>query len=66
MGKIRRAGYILEWFIGDHEPRHLHVYDSQHRLLGRLDVDRMVGIENWTPDRKLIKVVQELVKEGRL
>jgi hypothetical protein len=66
MGKIRRAGYSLEWFIGDHEPRHIHVYDSRHRLIGRLDVDRMVGIENWTPDRKLIKVVQELVKEGRL
>jgi len=25
MGKIRRSGYILEWFLGDHEPRHIHV-----------------------------------------
>ena len=66
MGKIRRAGYILEWFIGDHEPRHIHVYDSKRRLLGRLDVDQMAGIEGWTPDRKLIKVVQELLSEGRL
>ena len=39
MGKVRRSGYILEWFIGDHEPRHIHVYDGKHRLLGRLDVD---------------------------
>jgi hypothetical protein len=28
MGKVRRSGYILEWFIGDHEPRHIHVYND--------------------------------------
>lgn len=66
MGKIRRSGYILEWFIGDHEPRHVHVYDTKHRLIGRRDVDRLVGIEGWTPDRKLIKLVQDLINEGRL
>jgi hypothetical protein len=66
MGKIRRSGYILEWYIGDHEPRHVHVYDGKHRLIGRLDVDRLVGIEGWTPDRKLIKLVQNLIDEGRL
>ena len=54
MGKVRRGGYILEWFIGDHVPRHIHVYDSKHRLMGRLDVDRMVGIEGWVPDRRLV------------
>jgi len=31
MGKVRRHGYILEWFIGDHVPRHVHVYDSKRR-----------------------------------
>ena len=66
MEKIRRSGYILEWFVGDHEPRHVYVYDSKHRLIGRLDVDRLVGIEGWTPDRKLIKQVPDLINEGRL
>lgn len=66
MGKIRRNGYILEWFIGDHQPRHVHVYTSQRRLIGRLDVDRMKGVENWTPDRKLVRLIAELKKEGRL
>jgi hypothetical protein len=45
MGRIRRSGYILEWFIGDHVPRHIHVYDSKRTFIGRLDVDRMVGLE---------------------
>jgi hypothetical protein len=66
MGKIRRGGYILEWFISDHVPRHIHVYDQKHRFLGRLDVDRLVGVEGWTPDRKLVKLIQALRSEGRL
>ena len=66
MGRVRRGGYILTWVIGDHEPRHIHVYDNKHRLIGRLDVDRLVGIEGWTPDRKLIKLVQDLRNESRL
>ncbi len=66
MGKIRRGGYILEWFIGDHVPRHIHVYDSKRKFMGRLDVDRMVGIEGWMPDRKLITLIQDLKQERRL
>ena len=66
MGKVRRSGYVLEWFIGDHEPRHVHVYDGKHRLVGRLDVDRLTGVEGWTPDRKLVKLITDLKREGRL
>jgi hypothetical protein len=66
MGKVRRSGYVLEWFIGDHVPRHVHVYDSKGRLIGRLDIDRMMGVEGWKPDRKLVKLVYDLKVEGRL
>ena len=66
MARVRRYGYVLEWFMGDHVPRHVHVYASKGRLLGRLDVDRLVGIEGWMPGRKLVKLVEELRSEGRL
>ena len=66
MARVRRYGYIVEWFIGDHVPRHVHVYDSRGRMVGRLDVDRLVGIEGWRPDQKLIKLIGELKHEGRL
>jgi hypothetical protein len=66
MGRIRRHGYYLEWFIGDHVPRHIHVYDSKGSFIGRLDLDRMAGIEGWMPDKKLIKLIEELRREGRL
>ena len=66
MARVRRYGYILEWFIGDHVPRHVHVYDGKRRFIGRLDVDRMVGLEGWTPDKKLVRFLAELRSEGRL
>jgi hypothetical protein len=66
MGKVRRGGYIIEWFIGDHRPRHVHVYTDKRERIGRLDVDQMLGVEGWTPDAKLIKLITDLKKEGRL
>ena len=66
MGKVVRSGYIIEWFIGDHRPRHVHVYTSKRKRIGRLDVDRLTGIEGWTPDHKLIKLITDLKNEGRL
>jgi hypothetical protein len=65
-GEITRRGYRIEWFIGDHGPRHVHVYDAKERFLGRLDIERMRGIEGWMPSKKLIKVIEELKREGRL
>ena len=66
MGRIRRSGYILEWYIGDHQPRHIHVYNTKYRLIGRFDLDKFIGVEGWTPNRKLLKLVQDLKNEGRL
>ena len=66
MGEITRRGYRIEWFIGDHSPPHVHVYDSKGRFIGRLDIQAMRGIEGWKPGRKLIKVIEELRSEGRL
>ena len=39
---------------------------QRKRFLGRLDVERMRGIEGWMPSKKLIKVIEELKREGRL
>jgi Domain of unknown function (DUF4160) len=67
MGRVRRGGYIIKWFIGDHHPpRHVHVEKENGELLGRLDLERMTGMEGWQPDRKLLKIIEELRREGRL
>jgi hypothetical protein len=46
MGKIRCGGYTPEWFIGDHTARHIGVYDSKRKSIGRLDL-------GWTAWRAL-------------
>ena len=66
MGRVRRYGYVVEWFIGDHVPGHVHVYDGTGRFIGRLDIHALAGVESWMPDRKLLKLIAELRKEGRM
>ena len=66
MGKIRRGGFIIKWFIGDHSPRHVHIETPGGKLIGRLDLETMTGLEDWQPGRKLVKIIQELQTEGRL
>ena len=66
MGKVRRGGYIIVWWTGDHEPRHVHVKTSSGKKLGRLDLTALRGLEGWLPDRKLIAVIEQLKSEGRL
>lgn len=66
MGEISRGGFRLEWHIGDHPPRHVHVYDSKDRFIGRLNIESMQGIEDWIPGKKLVKIIRDLIKEGKL
>jgi hypothetical protein len=66
MGRIRRHGYTIEWYIGDHAPRHVHVYDAKGCFLGRFALGEMTGMKSWKPSRDLIKLIRELQKEGRL
>lgn len=66
MGRIRRGGYIITWFIGDHEPRHVHVETANGKLIGRLDLATRRGLEDWQPDKKLLRIIEELERAGRL
>jgi len=66
MGKVRRGGYIIKWFIGDHPPRHVHIETTKGKLLGRLNMDTLTGMEDWQPSKELLQVIAELKKEGRL
>jgi len=38
MSKIRRGGYVFLTWIGDHSPRHVHVYRSGQLVL-KWDLD---------------------------
>lgn len=66
MGRIRRGGYVFEWWIGDHPPRHVHVSDADGRLLGRVRLDTKESLDEWRPSRKVLELITELEDEGRL
>ena len=62
--KIRRGNYVFLTWIGDHSPRHVHVYRNS-KLVVKWD------LENWQPmkgkaSRKLLQLIVVLNEEGVL
>lgn len=64
MGKIRRAGYLFISWIGDHSPRHVHVFKNG-RLILKWNLEASVVMSGHATSR-LRKIIAELVQEGRL
>jgi hypothetical protein len=66
MGKVRRGGYIFEWWIGDHTPRHVHVSDSNGELLGRVALEDFQSLDDWKAPKKVVVIIRQLIDEDRL
>ena len=64
MTRIRRGGYVFVTWIGDHPPRHVHVYqDDQLVLVWDLSANKSIRGE---PSRRLVRMIGELRLEGLL
>ena len=64
MARIRRGGYIFLTWVGDHSPRHVHVY-RDGKLVVKWDLENrmpMVGDAN----RRILSLIDELESEGLL
>jgi len=62
--KIRRGNYVFLAWVGDHSPRHVHVY-RDGTLIVKWDLD------NWQPMKgqataRVQRLLRELVEEGKL
>jgi hypothetical protein len=66
MGRVRRGGYVLTWWKGDHPPPHVHVRTQAGRKLGRLNLATLQGMEGWMPEARLLRIIKELREEGRI
>jgi hypothetical protein len=64
VSKIRRGGYVFISWIGDHDPRHVHVY-KDGKLLAKWDLDGWRVMQGQVTTR-LIRLLEELRDEGRL
>jgi hypothetical protein len=64
MSKIRRGGYIFLTWIGDHAPRHVHVY-REGRFVVKWDLDNDQPMDGRA-SQTVIKLIRELDSEGKL
>jgi len=64
MPKVRRGGYIFVAWVGDHSPRHVHVY-RDGKLIVKWDLDNWQAMKGQTTTR-ITKLLKELVEEGTL
>ena len=66
MGRIRRSGYMFIWWIGDHRPRHVHVFDKADRLITRVNLGTMQPMDISKIEGKILVLIRQLQDEGRL
>ena len=64
MGRIKCGGYIIDWWIGDHYPKHVHIY-RDGKEIAKIQIPQMILLTG-NVNRKLRKIIQKLVKEGKL
>jgi hypothetical protein len=62
--KIRRGGYVFLAWVGDHSPRHVHVY-RDGRLVVKWDLDHWTAMKGRATGR-ILALLQELTEEGKL
>lgn len=64
MGKLRRGNYVFVYWVGDHPPRHVHVY-RDGRLLLKWDLENDKPMKGGV-SQQILKYINELRREGRL
>ncbi len=64
MGKIKRGNYVFYTWIGDHGPRHVHVYKDGKKVL-KWDLDNEMAMKG-KPTAELLEIIKQLQSEGLL
>lgn len=64
MSKIRRGNYVFITWVGDHSPRHVHVYRDGELVL-KWDLENRQTMKG-EPGRQIIRLIEELEAEGLL
>ena len=64
MSKIRRDGFVFLLWVGDHGPKHVHVY-RDGRLVVKWDLDNDKAMAGQAT-RRVLRLIYELRSEGLL
>jgi hypothetical protein len=64
MGKIRRGNFVFVTYVGDHSPRHVHVY-RDGTMIVKWDLENAIEMEGKIT-RRIRDLILELQREGLL
>ena len=64
MGRVKRGGYLIEWWIGDHSPKHVHIYENGKEI-AKIQIPEMILLSGRM-SKKLRKVIDGLLKGNQL
>jgi hypothetical protein len=64
MGKIRRGNYTFVKWIGDHSPKHVHVYRGG-KLVLKWDLTNRAAMKGKAT-REVLNLIAQLQREDRL
>jgi len=64
VAKIRRGNFVFLSWVGDHGPRHVHVYRDRQRIV-KWDLENKCAMRGKATGR-ILKLIEELESEGRL
>lgn len=64
MPKIRRGNHIFQSWIGDHSPRHVHVY-RDGKLIVKWDLENDMAMKGKAT-RRILEKIRDLQREGRI
>jgi hypothetical protein len=64
MGKIRRGNFVFVTYVGDHSPRHVHVY-RDGTMVVKWDLENAIEMEGKIT-RRIRDLILELQREGLL
>ena len=58
MGRKKAGGFIFEWYSGDHEPFHVHVYEGSV-FIGRYDIVSQRPMGDWVLTSRIRKALKQ-------
>ena len=64
MGRLKRGGYLIEWWIGDHFPKHVHIY-KDGREIAKVRVPEMLVLTGRI-NKRLRKILKGVVRKDLL
>lgn len=61
MGRLKRGGYLIEWWMGDHMPKHVHVYEKG-REVAKIQVPELLVLSG-SMGKHLRKILEEVLQK---